>query len=62
MFAEALEEARLLDRRFLETQQVKGPLHGVPVSFNDMCEQTFVAVEAKSIGLMGVFMTLLLCR
>ncbi|KAG8855311.1 hypothetical protein FRB96_007109 [Tulasnella sp. 330] len=36
MFAEALEEARALDREFERTRVIKGPLHGVPVSFKDL--------------------------
>ncbi len=38
LFEEAREEARTLDQHFYETQQLKGPLHGVPVSFKDLCQ------------------------
>ncbi|KAG8852243.1 hypothetical protein FRB96_008889 [Tulasnella sp. 330] len=36
MFEEALQEARTLDRDFARTKTIKGPLHGVPVSFKDL--------------------------
>ncbi|KAG9004319.1 hypothetical protein FRB94_006798 [Tulasnella sp. JGI-2019a] len=36
MFADALQEARRLDREFTITKVIKGPLHGVPVSFKDL--------------------------
>ncbi|KAG8887177.1 hypothetical protein FRB98_000387 [Tulasnella sp. 332] len=36
MISDALKEARELDRNFAITKQIKGPLHGVPISFKDM--------------------------
>ncbi|KAG8861472.1 hypothetical protein FRB96_002921 [Tulasnella sp. 330] len=36
MFLDALEEARSLDREFARTHTIKGPLHGVPISFKDL--------------------------
>ncbi|KAG8996647.1 hypothetical protein FRB94_008144 [Tulasnella sp. JGI-2019a] len=36
MIIDALEDARRLDREFAQTNVIKGPLHGVPVSFKDM--------------------------
>ncbi|KAG8988140.1 hypothetical protein FRB94_001820 [Tulasnella sp. JGI-2019a] len=36
MISEALEEARELDRQFASSQKIKGPLHGVPISFKDI--------------------------
>lgn len=38
MFEDALQEARALDKDFARTKTIKGPLHGVPVSFKDLCE------------------------
>jgi len=35
LFTEALEQARSLDADFKKTNQLKGPLHGVPVSIKD---------------------------
>ncbi|KAI0731184.1 amidase signature domain-containing protein [Earliella scabrosa] len=35
LFAQAREEARALDEEFASTRKVRGPLHGVPVSFKD---------------------------
>ncbi|KAL6300010.1 amidase [Sparassis latifolia] len=42
MFADAREEARALDNEFEITKTVKGPLHGVPISFKDTCGIPFV--------------------
>ncbi|KDQ12989.1 hypothetical protein BOTBODRAFT_56307 [Botryobasidium botryosum FD-172 SS1] len=36
LFAEALAEAEALDKEFRATKKIKGPLHGVPVSFKDL--------------------------
>ena len=36
-FEEAREEARNLDAEFAKTGELKGPLHGVPISVKDMC-------------------------
>jgi amidase len=36
-FEEAKEEARKLDAEFAATGQLKGPLHGVPISVKDQC-------------------------
>ncbi|KAG8982635.1 hypothetical protein FRB93_007949 [Tulasnella sp. JGI-2019a] len=36
MFEDALKEARDLDREFERTGTIKGPLHGVPISFKDL--------------------------
>ncbi|KAL1896139.1 hypothetical protein Sste5346_004881 [Sporothrix stenoceras] len=35
MFCEAIEEARKLDNHFRETGQVKGPLHGLPMTVKE---------------------------
>ncbi|KAG8959732.1 hypothetical protein FRC03_007549 [Tulasnella sp. 419] len=35
LYKEALEEAHELDREFARTKKIKGPLHGVPISFKD---------------------------
>src|SRR6266404_1509544 len=37
-FEEAKEEARKLDAEFAKTGELKGPLHGVPMSLKDSCE------------------------
>lgn len=37
MFKDALKEAEVLDAEFARTNQLKGPLHGLPVSFKDQC-------------------------
>ncbi|THG97239.1 hypothetical protein EW026_g4716 [Hermanssonia centrifuga] len=36
LFEEARREAQALDQYFQEQKQLKGPLHGVPVSFKDL--------------------------
>ena len=38
LFEQARREARQLDEYFSKHKQVKGPLHGVPVSFKDVCK------------------------
>lgn len=38
LFAEARAQAKALDDEFTRTGKVRGPLHGVPVSFKDTCE------------------------
>ncbi|EEA28370.1 hypothetical protein TMatcc_003297 [Talaromyces marneffei ATCC 18224] len=35
VFEEALQQARELDARFRETGQLKGPLHGIPITLKD---------------------------
>lgn len=35
MFDEAIQQARILDEEFLSSGKLKGPLHGVPVTFKD---------------------------
>ena len=47
MFTTALEEAKQLDQEFKATGQLRGPLHGVPVSFKDQFE---IAGKDASIG------------
>lgn len=37
MFETALLEAKALDKEFAVTGRIRGPLHGVPVSFKDQC-------------------------
>ncbi|KAJ6145165.1 hypothetical protein N7470_009060 [Penicillium chermesinum] len=34
-FEDALDQARKLDARFQETQKLKGPLHGIPITLKD---------------------------
>ena len=41
-FEEALKEASVLDTEFTTTKKIRGPLHGVPVSFKDQCRCFFV--------------------
>lgn len=38
MFADALKIAKSLDAHFDATNELVGPLHGVPVSFKDLSE------------------------
>lgn len=38
MILDALQAAEKLDLEFAQTGRVKGPLHGVPVSFKELCE------------------------
>ncbi|KAG0699240.1 amidase signature domain-containing protein [Suillus ampliporus] len=38
LFEDARKQAKELDTEFASTQQVRGPLHGVPVSFKDQYE------------------------
>ena len=38
MIAEARAQAKALDAEFASTGRLRGPLHGVPVSFKDVCE------------------------
>lgn len=37
LFDEAREDARALDEEYATTGKIRGPLHGVPVSFKDQC-------------------------
>ena len=47
MFATALEEAKQLDEEYKATGKLRGPLHGVTVSFKDQIE---IAGKDASIG------------
>ena len=47
MFDDALREAAKLDEEFAKTKKLRGPLHGVPVSFKDQCEFFFCLVSVK---------------
>jgi len=47
MFTTALEEAKQLDEEYRATGQLRGPLHGVPISFKDQFE---IAGKDASIG------------
>ena len=47
MFATALEEAKQLDEEYKSTGKLRGPLHGVPISFKDQFE---IAGKDASIG------------
>nr|GAT55492.1 amidase [Mycena chlorophos] len=47
LFQDALEQAQLLDAEFAATKQLRGPLHGVPVSIKD---QFHIAGYDSSIG------------
>lgn len=47
MFTTALKEAKQLDEEFKATGQLRGPLHGVPISFKDQFE---IAGKDASIG------------
>jgi hypothetical protein len=38
MFKTALEEAKQLDEEYKATGRLRGPLHGVPISFKDLIE------------------------
>lgn len=35
MFEDALREAKALDEEFERTKQLRGPLHGLPISLKD---------------------------
>lgn len=37
LFEQAMKDAALLDAEFAATKRVKGPLHGVPMTFKDCC-------------------------
>ncbi|TBU30666.1 hypothetical protein BD311DRAFT_185333 [Dichomitus squalens] len=37
-FREARAQAKALDAEFASTGKIRGPLHGVPVSFKDVCQ------------------------
>lgn len=38
LFSDALKTAKELDGHFAATGELKGPLHGVPISFKDLSE------------------------
>lgn len=40
LFSDALETAEELDLHFAETRELKGPLHGVPITLKDLSELT----------------------
>jgi len=52
-FEEATEEARQLDAEFARTKELKGPLHGVPVSVKDLCTFLLPTFRAACEVLMG---------
>ena len=37
LFEDAKKQAKELDKEFSETRKLRGPLHGVPMSFKDQC-------------------------
>jgi Asp-tRNA(Asn)/Glu-tRNA(Gln) amidotransferase A subunit family amidase len=43
-----LQEAEELDRQFSKTHVLKGPLHGVPVTFKDLCAYARAQVAPKA--------------
>ena len=45
MFADALKTAGELDAYFAATNELRGPLHGVPISFKDLSELGFEFVS-----------------
>jgi Asp-tRNA(Asn)/Glu-tRNA(Gln) amidotransferase A subunit family amidase len=47
MFTTALEEAKQLDEEYKASGRLRGPLHGVPISFKDQFE---IAGKDASIG------------
>ena len=47
LFADALKTAGELDAHFAATNELKGPLHGVPVSFKDLSE---LELEFEALG------------
>ena len=48
MFSDALKTAGELDVDFAAAKELKGPLHGVPISFKDLSE------SVQSVGALGV--------
>ena len=52
MFSDALKTAGELDAHFAATKELKGPLHGVPISFMDLSEST------RRFGTLGAIPTL----
>ena len=50
LFADALKTAGELDAYFAATNELRGPLHGVPISFKDLSELGFEFASLK-IGL-----------
>ena len=52
LFLDALKTAGELDTHFAATKELKGPLHGVPISFKDLSE------FAYKLGSMGIVLTL----
>ena len=51
LFSDALKTAGELDAHFAATKELKGPLHGVPISFKDLSEL------ARRLGALGVALT-----
>jgi hypothetical protein len=47
LFDDARKQAEELDAEFASTRQLRGPLHGVPVSFKDQC----MSLRARAIHL-----------
>ena len=48
LFSDALKTAGELDAHFAATKELKGPLHGVPISFKDLSE---FAYKLRSLGI-----------
>ena len=40
LFSDALKTAEELDSHFAATGELRGPLHGVPITFKDLSEST----------------------
>ena len=47
-FSQARAEAQALDEEFALTGKIRGPLHGVPVSFKDICSPFLPDLKMRS--------------
>jgi len=64
MFATALEEAQQLDEEYKATGKLRGPLHGVPISFKDQIEIAGKDASigfSRSVGASGLQIAILTC-
>lgn len=58
MFTRAREQAMALDDHFVKTQQLKGPLHGVPFSVKVQGKLIFNSVQLNTISVGLLFVIL----
>jgi len=54
LFDRARRQAKELDNEFASTKRLRGPLHGVPVSFKDQCPSNYRDLEHSTLIFTGI--------